>query len=308
MALSGVRSSWDMFARKLRLVPGSPLRAPVQAGVVDRQGRLGREGLEQGDDLGREGAGRPSRHHQPAEDAILAQRAGRPAPSAGPSASSPLADRRIEQVGAGDVRRPGTAHARRPPVRRRSRRGGSGPPGGVATISSGIRRRRGPRRRPRPRRTRRRRRRRRRPGGWRWRRSSSAPPGGRATRRPPGRPRRAPAARRRESWSSWNSRAFSMAMTAWSANVSNERDLLLGERLDLGLASDERADRRCPRGAAGRRATVRYPPAPLQVAVLRYSGIGQHVGDVDGPPLQGSPAASAEPRPMGECSAGCASA
>ena len=55
------------------LVPGRLFERAVEAGVVDRQGRLGREGLEQGDDLGRERARRPPRHDQPAEDAVLAQ-------------------------------------------------------------------------------------------------------------------------------------------------------------------------------------------------------------------------------------------
>ena len=53
MALSGVRSSWDMLARNSRLVlaGGLELAALVrdlaeEPGVLDRQGRLGGEGLE----------------------------------------------------------------------------------------------------------------------------------------------------------------------------------------------------------------------------------------------------------------------
>ena len=43
--------------------------------------------------------------------------------------------------------------------------------------------------------------------------------------------------------SSVNSRTFSMAMTAWSAKVSQQLDLLLGEGTHLHAADEDRADR-----------------------------------------------------------------
>ena len=46
----------------------------------------------------------------------------------------------------------------------------------------------------------------------------------------------------RSSRSSLSSRAFSIAMTAWSAKVVDQLDLLVGERPDLLAVDDDRAD------------------------------------------------------------------
>ena len=78
-ALSGVRSSWDMFARNWDLccwhlqLPALLLELLEQAGVLDGERRLAGERLEQSDDLGRELAGLLAADHQHAEDALLAE-------------------------------------------------------------------------------------------------------------------------------------------------------------------------------------------------------------------------------------------
>ena len=89
-AFSGVRSSWDMFARNCDLCwEASSSARPcassvwIQPGVVDGQRRLAGERLEQRDDLGREGAGRrratsPGRRGRDPRGG-----AARPAPSGG---------------------------------------------------------------------------------------------------------------------------------------------------------------------------------------------------------------------------------
>ena len=240
--------------QELRLVLRCLFERPVEPGVVDRQRRLRREGLEQRHDVRREQPGGLPRHHQAADDTILAQdRHGQHRAHAAPGAA---------RGGRGSARRrprdprSGTARGWRRPGRRRPRRGGSGRPGGWRSRRRACGRLREPRRRPRPRRTRRRRRRPRRPGGWRSRRWSSAPAEGRATRRAPGRLRRAPAARRPESCSSSNRRAFSIAITAWSANVSSERNLrsVNGRTSERCMLED--ADRYFPCRAAARMTIV----------------------------------------------------
>ena len=51
-----------------------------------------------------------------------------------------------------------------------------------------------------------------------------------------------------------NSRTFSIAITAWSAKVVDQLDLLVGERPHLAAAQDEDADRCRPLAASARRA------------------------------------------------------
>ena len=70
MAFSGVRNSWDV-RQELGLVPRGFLERLVQPPVVNRQGGLGGEGLEQGDHLGGELAWDVTHHHQTAQDVVL---------------------------------------------------------------------------------------------------------------------------------------------------------------------------------------------------------------------------------------------
>ena len=80
MALSGVRSSCDMLARNsdlCRLATSSCAALvrdlPKEPGVLDRQGGLGGEGLENLDGLRREFAGRVPVQRQAADDLSLAE-------------------------------------------------------------------------------------------------------------------------------------------------------------------------------------------------------------------------------------------
>ena len=79
MAFSGVRSSWDMFARNCDLcwLATSSCSALLldlleQPGVLDRQDGLAGERLEQVDDGLGELAGRLAADHEHADDALLA--------------------------------------------------------------------------------------------------------------------------------------------------------------------------------------------------------------------------------------------
>ena len=61
------------------------------------------------------------------------------------------------------------------------------------------------------------------------------------------------------SFVSLNSRTFSIAITAWSAKVLSSCDLRRAESARASRpADDDRADRRRPRAAAARRASLRY--------------------------------------------------
>src|SRR5215470_10291863 len=90
MALSGVRSSWDMFARnsdlwRLAASSGRLLSHLVkEPGVLDRQGRLGGKAPEQLDRLGREVAGPVAGHREAADQlAFPHDRPGQASPDTG---------------------------------------------------------------------------------------------------------------------------------------------------------------------------------------------------------------------------------
>ena len=77
MALSGVRSSWLMLARNCDLwlardfeLSALFLHLREQIGILDRQHRLRREGLQQLDRVARKLAGLLAAHHQRAEHAV----------------------------------------------------------------------------------------------------------------------------------------------------------------------------------------------------------------------------------------------
>ena len=93
------------------------------------------------------------------------------------------------------------------------------------------------------------------------------------------------------SWSSSNSRAFSMAMTAWSANVSSRAISRSRERAHLAADDADRADRRAvARGAAS--TMLRSRSASLAASAVRVLGLdGQRRGSctVDRLPRPGSP-------------------
>ena len=92
IALSGVRSSCDMLARNSRLVLAGRLELAAlvldlveQPRVLDRQGRLGGEGLQELDHLGGELAGRlRSRPDRRASAVFAQQRHGEQRAVAGP--------------------------------------------------------------------------------------------------------------------------------------------------------------------------------------------------------------------------------
>ena len=48
-----------------------------------------------------------------------------------------------------------------------------------------------------------------------------------------------------------------MAMTAWSAKVLSERDLLVGERPNFDATNENRSDRQHPRAAMATASSVR---------------------------------------------------
>ena len=118
MAFSGVRSSWDMFARNCDLCwlatsscSALLLELVEEAGVLDGEHRLAGERLEQVDDLGRERARASSGDDQAADDVVLAQqRDGQQRADARP-------EQHVAQTGSeyapalGDVRRSGRARA-----------------------------------------------------------------------------------------------------------------------------------------------------------------------------------------------------
>ena len=88
--------------------------------------------------------------------------------------------------------------------------------------------------------------------------------------------------------SSWNSRTFSMAMTAWSANVVDQLDLLVGERLHCRPTDHEDPDDRAlPEHRNGEDGPDLGAALPLGPAVL---GIGHGVVDVDDAVLEERPA------------------
>ena len=74
-----------------------------------------------------------------------------------------------------------------------------------------------------------------------------------------------------------NSRTFSIAITAWSAKVVDQLDLLVGEGLHLWRVEDQHADRLAL--AQQRDAENGAIPAePLAIRCSGVFGIGQHVG------------------------------
>ena len=84
MAFSGVRSSWDMLARNSDLcwladfeLPALVLDLPEEPRVLDGQGRLGGEGLQQLDRSRRELAGRLRDHGETADQLVFADAAAR---------------------------------------------------------------------------------------------------------------------------------------------------------------------------------------------------------------------------------------
>ena len=80
-----------------------------------------------------------------------------------------------------------------------------------------------------------------------------------------------------------------MAITAWSAKVCDQLDLLVGERLRLRGGRRDRADRLAVpehRDAED----VRQPPSSQRHQPDRSSRVGRHVGDVDGRSLERSAA------------------
>ena len=79
-----------------------------------------------------------------------------------------------------------------------------------------------------------------------------------------------------------NSRTFSIAITAWSAKVVDQLDLLVGERPHF-VARQTRTPIGVPSRMSGTPSTVRKPPIPLDVE-QREIRIGQNVGNVDGLP------------------------
>ena len=189
MAFSGVRSSWDMFARNCDLCWLAPPARGSSPGPAanSRAFSIARTDWlanvwSRSTTAWRELAGRLAADHQRADDPLLAdERDGEQGAEAGPCGAHPG-----PELGASTVSRrrgpgPGRpARAAPPPdhvVVREAQRSCST----AASSSAGIRSEaRGRRRSPSARRARRSCRRRRRRGGRRARRSSSAPPGGRA--------------------------------------------------------------------------------------------------------------------------------
>ena len=94
-----------------------------------------------------------------------------------------------------------------------------------------------------------------------------------------------------------NSRTFSIAITAWSAKVVDQFDLLVGERPHVCVASDDQdADRHslAQQRDAEQRALMRR--GSLVGPAMVYSGSAEHIGDMDGAGLQRSRARTIEPR------------
>ena len=69
---------------------------------------------------------------------------------------------------------------------------------------------------------------------------------------------------------SLNSRAFSMAMTAWSAKVWSSSTCFSSKGADFGAREDDHADWLYPRAAAARRSMLRQPIGSREL--LGYSG------------------------------------
>ncbi len=88
------------------------------------------------------------------------------------------------------------------------------------------------------------------------------------------------------SCSSWNSRTFSMAITAWSANVSRSPTCRSVKSANLGTA-DAIVPIATPSRVMGTLRAVRWPHASRVLAALReLVRVGLQISDVDGPSVQ----------------------
>ena len=92
-----------------------------------------------------------------------------------------------------------------------------------------------------------------------------------------------------------------MAITAWSAKVFRSATWRVGEEPRLGAAEADRADRESfsHQGHAEYRAVAHAPR--VLTALREFVGLGRHVSDVDGPPVQHR-SASRVPRTRGRMS------
>src|SRR5437016_12853968 len=87
------------------------------------------------------------------------------------------------------------------------------------------------------------------------------------------------------SWISLNSCTFSIAITAWSANVSTSAILLVSERLEFQSVDGDGSNQLVP---FQHRDGERRPDRPLISHSIGILGIDLNVRDVYGPPVEGS--------------------
>ena len=84
--------------------------------------------------------------------------------------------------------------------------------------------------------------------------------------------------------SSLNSRAFSMAMTAWSANVCQQLDLLVGERPHLGACQPKSPNRNAVPQHRNAEISAKAPKS------LRFRpdilGVSLHIGNMNNLPFK----------------------